>query len=121
MAVVAGMGNRSVFPFDEVEIPPSEPGYGFLSPIMAPVDGIASQRSAEIGGRISQGHSILNPACSCARDRHRGRATALWFETCLIMRAEDSSRAVNEFARSFLRRLAHQVLPAKQMELPLPA
>jgi multidrug resistance efflux pump len=59
MAVVAGMGNRSVFPFDEVEIPPSEPGYGFLSPIMAPVDGIASQRSAEIGGRISQGQQLI--------------------------------------------------------------
>jgi LysR family transcriptional regulator, benzoate and cis,cis-muconate-responsive activator of ben and cat genes len=47
--------------------------------------------------------------------------SALWFETCLIMRAEDSSRAVNEFARAFLRRFAPQVLPAKQMELPLPA
>ena len=59
MAVVAGMGNRSVFPFDEVGIPPSEPGYGFLNPIMAPVDGIASQRSAEIGGRISQGQQLI--------------------------------------------------------------
>jgi Barrel-sandwich domain of CusB or HlyD membrane-fusion len=53
------MGNRSVFPFDEVGIPPSEPGYGFLSPIVAPVDGIASQRSAEIGGRISQGQQLI--------------------------------------------------------------
>jgi hypothetical protein len=25
--------------------------------------------------------------------------SSLWFETCLIMRAEDRSRAVNEFAR----------------------
>ena len=32
--------------------------------------------------------------------------SALWFETCLIMRAEDTLRAVNEFARSFLRRFA---------------
>jgi hypothetical protein len=32
MAVVAVMGNRSVFPFDEVGIPPSEPGYGLLLP-----------------------------------------------------------------------------------------
>jgi DNA-binding transcriptional LysR family regulator len=47
--------------------------------------------------------------------------SALSFETCLIMRAEDTSRVVNEFARSFLRRFAPQVLPAKQMELPLPA
>jgi hypothetical protein len=45
--------------------------------------------------------------------------SALWFETCLIMRAEDRSRAVNEFARAFLRRFAPHVLPAKQMELPL--
>ncbi len=47
--------------------------------------------------------------------------SALWFETCLVMRAEDSSRVVNEFARAFLRRFAPQALPAKQMELPLPA
>lgn len=45
--------------------------------------------------------------------------SSLWFETCLIMRAEDRSRAVNEFARAFLRRFAPHVLPAKQMELPL--
>jgi DNA-binding transcriptional LysR family regulator len=47
--------------------------------------------------------------------------SALWFETCLIMRAEDNSRIVNEFARAFLRRFAPRVLPAKQMNLPLPA
>lgn len=29
---------------------------------------------------------------------------SLWFETCVVMRAEDCSRVVNEFARSFLRR-----------------
>jgi hypothetical protein len=29
---------------------------------------------------------------------------SLWFETCVVMRAEDCSRLVNEFARSFLRR-----------------
>lgn len=46
---------------------------------------------------------------------------ALWFETCLIMRTDDDSRVVNEFARSFLRKYAPQRLPAKQMELPLPA
>lgn len=46
---------------------------------------------------------------------------ALWFETCLVMRADDTSRLVNEFARAFLRRFAPQVLPAIQMELPLPA
>lgn len=44
---------------------------------------------------------------------------SLWFETCLIMRADDDSRAVNEFARSFLRKHAPQRLLASQMELPL--
>ena len=29
---------------------------------------------------------------------------SLWFETCVVLRAEDCSRLVNEFARSFLRR-----------------
>lgn len=46
---------------------------------------------------------------------------ALWFETCLIMRTDDDSRAVNEFARSFLRKYAPQRLPATQMELALSA
>ena len=35
---------------------------------------------------------------------------SLWLETCVVLRAEDCSRLVNEFARSFLRR--HQ--PASQ-------
>jgi len=29
---------------------------------------------------------------------------SLWFETCVVMRAEDCSRLVNEFVRSFLHR-----------------
>ena len=29
---------------------------------------------------------------------------SLWLETCVVLRAEDCSRLVNEFARSFLRR-----------------
>jgi hypothetical protein len=47
--------------------------------------------------------------------------TSLCFETCVVMRADDDSRMVNEFARSFLRKCAPQPLPAKQMKLPLPA
>jgi DNA-binding transcriptional LysR family regulator len=47
--------------------------------------------------------------------------TSLWFETSVVMRADDNSRIVNEFARSFLRKYAPQRRPAKQMELPLPA
>src|SRR5260370_29271980 len=47
--------------------------------------------------------------------------TPLWFETCLVMRAGDSSRLVNEFARLFLRRFTPRRLPAAQMTLPLPA
>jgi DNA-binding transcriptional LysR family regulator len=47
--------------------------------------------------------------------------SALWFETCLILRAEEKSRVVNEFARAFLRKFAAQVPMPKQMQLPLPA
>jgi DNA-binding transcriptional LysR family regulator len=46
---------------------------------------------------------------------------SLCFDTCLIMRADQDSRAVNEFGRAFLRKYAPQRLPAKQMDLPLPA
>jgi hypothetical protein len=46
---------------------------------------------------------------------------SLRFEACVIMRADDDSRLVNEFARSFLRKYAPQRLPPKQMELPLSA
>jgi DNA-binding transcriptional LysR family regulator len=45
---------------------------------------------------------------------------ALFFETSLITRTNDSSRLTNEFARSFLRKFtARPPLPA-QLELPLP-
>jgi DNA-binding transcriptional LysR family regulator len=46
---------------------------------------------------------------------------ALRFEACVIMRADDDSRPVNEFVRSFLRKYARQRLPPTQMELPLSA
>lgn len=46
---------------------------------------------------------------------------ALCFETCLVMRANEESRLVNEFVRSYLRKYApHRVGPT-QMELKLPA
>ena len=46
---------------------------------------------------------------------------SLCFDTCLIMRADQGSRAVNEFGRAFLKKYAPQRLPARQMDLPLPA
>jgi DNA-binding transcriptional LysR family regulator len=46
--------------------------------------------------------------------------TALRFETCLVMRSDDRSRITNEFARTFLRRVAPKHTPARQMQLPLP-
>jgi DNA-binding transcriptional LysR family regulator len=45
--------------------------------------------------------------------------SSLSFETCVVIRGNDDSRLVNEFARSFLRKCAAQGPPAKQMELPL--
>ena len=46
---------------------------------------------------------------------------SLSFETCLIMRTDQDSRAINEYARQFLRKYAPQLVAAKQMDLPLPA
>ncbi len=43
--------------------------------------------------------------------------TSLCFETCVIMRADNDSRLVNEYVRMFLRTYAPQRLPPKQMEL----
>jgi hypothetical protein len=47
---------------------------------------------------------------------------SLCFETCAIIRTDNSSRLANEFARSFLRRYEPQrCLPPKQLELSLSA
>ena len=46
---------------------------------------------------------------------------SLCFETCVIIRTDNTSRLANEFARSFLRRYEPQRLPPKQMELSLSA
>ena len=46
---------------------------------------------------------------------------SLCFETCVIMRADNDSRLVNEFVRMFLRKYAPQRVPPKQMELSPPA
>jgi len=46
---------------------------------------------------------------------------SLSFETCLIMRRDDDSRIVNEFARLFLRRNSRKLVSGRQMELPLSA
>ena len=46
---------------------------------------------------------------------------SLSFDTCLIMRADQASRAVNEFGRAFLKRYTPQRPPTGQLDLPLPA
>jgi len=47
--------------------------------------------------------------------------SSLCFETSVIMRADDESRLVNEFVRTFLRKYAPQRFQPKQMELGLSA
>jgi DNA-binding transcriptional LysR family regulator len=42
---------------------------------------------------------------------------SLCFETCVIMRADNISRLVNEYVRMFLRKYAPQRLPPKQVKL----
>jgi DNA-binding transcriptional LysR family regulator len=46
---------------------------------------------------------------------------ALSFETCLIMRRDDDSKLVNQYARAFLRKCVRKLGPGGQMELPLSA
>jgi LysR family transcriptional regulator, benzoate and cis,cis-muconate-responsive activator of ben and cat genes len=46
---------------------------------------------------------------------------SLSFETYLIMRADQDSRAVNEFGRAFLKKFAPRRLTPRLMDLPLPA
>jgi len=46
---------------------------------------------------------------------------ALSFETCLIMRRDDDSKLVNQFARAFLRKYVRKLASNRQMELPLSA
>jgi DNA-binding transcriptional LysR family regulator len=38
---------------------------------------------------------------------------SLQLETCVVMRADDNSRLVNEYVRAFLRRYSRQRLPPK--------
>ena len=46
---------------------------------------------------------------------------SLSFETCLIMRADQTSRPVNEFGRAFLKKCTPKSADACQLDLPLPA
>lgn len=46
---------------------------------------------------------------------------SLCFETCVIMRADNDSRLVNEYVRMFLRKYAPQRVPPKQTESSPPA
>ena len=43
--------------------------------------------------------------------------TSLCFQTCVIMRADNDSRLVNEYVRVFLRKYAPQRIPPKQAKL----
>ena len=47
--------------------------------------------------------------------------SSLSFETSLIMRRDDDSKLVNDFARTFLRKYVRNFRPGRQMELPLSA
>jgi DNA-binding transcriptional LysR family regulator len=47
--------------------------------------------------------------------------TSLCFKTCVIMRADNDSRLVNEYVRMFLRNYAPQRVPSKQGQVSPPA
>jgi DNA-binding transcriptional LysR family regulator len=42
---------------------------------------------------------------------------SLWFDTCLVMKAEEKSRVINQFGREFLRKYSPQPQSATQMAL----
>lgn len=46
---------------------------------------------------------------------------ALSFETCLVMRGDDDSKLVNQYARAFLRKYVRKLGSSRQMDLPLSA
>jgi DNA-binding transcriptional LysR family regulator len=46
---------------------------------------------------------------------------ALSFETCLVMRRDDDSKLLNQYARAFLKKCSRKAGPGRQMELPLSA
>jgi hypothetical protein len=46
---------------------------------------------------------------------------SLCFNTCVILRADNTSRLIEEYVRMFLRRYSSQRLPPKQVELSPPA
>jgi DNA-binding transcriptional LysR family regulator len=46
---------------------------------------------------------------------------ALLFETCLVMRRDDDSKLVNQYARAFLRKYVRKLGSGGQMDLPLSA
>ena len=46
---------------------------------------------------------------------------SLCFNTCVILRADNSSRLIEEYVRMFLRRYSSQQLAPKEVKLPLSA
>jgi len=46
---------------------------------------------------------------------------ALSFETSLVMRRDDDSKLVNQYARAFLRKYVRKLGPSRQLDLPLSA
>jgi hypothetical protein len=46
---------------------------------------------------------------------------SLCFNTCVILRADNTSRLIEEYVRMFLRRYSSQRLPSKQVKLSMSA
>jgi len=88
-------------------------------------DVIAPQQAVDL---VSESVGVAILTQSMARGLHADGVVvkpisdaSLCFETCVIMRADNDSRLVNEFVRMFLRKYAPQRVPPKQMELSPPA
>lgn len=81
---------------------------------------IAPQQALDL---VSENVGVAILTQSMARSLHAGGVVvkplsdaSLCFETCVIMRADNDSRLVNEFVRMFLRKYAPQRVPPQQTE-----
>jgi len=90
-----------------------------------PHDVIAPQQALDL---VSENGGVAILTQPMARSLHADGVVvkplsdpSLCFETCVIMRADNDSRLVNEFVRMFLRKYAPQRVPPKQIDSSQPA
>ena len=64
-------------------------------------------RSTPLSGILIYADGVVKPLSDAS----------LWFNTCVILRADNTSRLIEEYVRMFLRRYSSQRLPPGQVEI----